>query len=135
MTSFISREQDYALRIVSALGSEKERDHIPISELSERFDISRIFAGRIAQKLGKGGILGSERGKFGGIFLKKKPEEITLFEILSIIGFTSRMNLCLSDSLDCRFEAHCHFHHYFAKIEHQIIKDFKNKKLSDFISK
>ncbi|MDZ7767134.1 MAG: hypothetical protein U5K00_22430 [Melioribacteraceae bacterium] len=43
MQTYITREQDYALRITSALAALKENEQLPVSELSKRLYISKTL--------------------------------------------------------------------------------------------
>jgi Rrf2 family protein len=53
-----------------------------IQEISRRQQISQRYLEQIFQSLKKAGILTSKRGPQGGYMLARKPEEITLAEIV-----------------------------------------------------
>ena len=95
MLTFITREQDYALRIVAMLAGLKKDERLSIRKLSGKLLISKNFAARISNKLIQGDILGSKQGKAGGIYLIKDPERLSLYDVLIVIGFRTRINLCI----------------------------------------
>ncbi|NWF92486.1 MAG: Rrf2 family transcriptional regulator [Syntrophaceae bacterium] len=53
--------------------------------MAKREKIPRRYLQQIFQKLKRTGILDSERGPSGGYFLMKRPEEITIGEIVRIL--------------------------------------------------
>jgi Rrf2 family nitric oxide-sensitive transcriptional repressor len=132
MKTLISREHDYALRIVAFLAGRKSESPISVKEISEKLFISKSFTARIVHKLTKSKILGTVQGKFGGVFLKADPQELSLFDILTIMGFDSRLNACLYKHYICPLEGSCKFHRFFVGLEKQIFSILKTKKISEF---
>jgi Rrf2 family iron-sulfur cluster assembly transcriptional regulator len=55
-----------------------------VKDISRRQEISPRYIEQIFQKLKRAGIIGSKRGPTGGYFLAKKPEEITVGEIIRV---------------------------------------------------
>ena len=56
-----------------------------VKDISSRQDISPRYIEQIFQKLKKGGILRSVRGPTGGYFLTRKPEEISVGDVIKAI--------------------------------------------------
>ena len=110
VNSYISREQDYALRITAFLANAEDGKFVSVTEIAKRLLISRKFSARIVHKLTQAGILKTERGKQGGAALKKTPSNISLYEVLETIGFKVRFNACVCDNYDCPLEKLCQFH-------------------------
>ena len=135
MQSYISREQDYALRISARLASLSTGEHISVRELSNQLFISKNFAARIVHKLIQKGIVKSKQGNRGGVFLNKSANEIDLFQIMNAIGFKMKFNQCLHDEIDCRLMELCRFHSFFYEQELSIYKALREKKLSEFTIK
>ncbi len=132
MNTLISREQDYALRIVAFLASRKDNTPIPIKEISKKLVISKGFAAKIVHKLKVKKILETTQGKFGGVILKKDPSKLSLLDVLKVVGFNSRLNACLYEDYVCPFEDTCKFHSFFINLERQILDTLKNKYISEF---
>ena len=128
MNSYISREQDYALRIAARLGSLKNDDLMSVKELSQNLFISKSFAARIVHKLIQKGIALSKQGHQGGIYLRKPAAEISLFQIIDAIGFKVRFNQCLHNEIDCRLLNICKFHSFFSEQETKFFDELKKKK-------
>ncbi len=132
MNTLISREQDYALRIVAFLAARKTKTPLSVKELSKKLFISRNFAARIVHKLKKENILGTTQGKFGGVFLKENPAKLSLFDVIKSVGFDARLNACLFENYKCPFEDKCKFHIFFTELEKEIFNKLKNKYISEF---
>ena len=73
----LNTQSDYALRLLMQLAVNQET-LITISEVSERFRISRNHLMKIAQALGQHGFIESVRGRSGGLRLASPPEEISI---------------------------------------------------------
>ncbi len=133
MNSFISREQDYALRITARLAELRKGEQMSIKELSNDMFISKIFAARIVHKLKLAGVLGTNQGKTGGVFLASDPKKLSAYQVLNIIGFKVKYNNCLADDFNCELIGKCRFHGFFHKQEIIMIEQFKKMKISDFL--
>jgi Rrf2 family nitric oxide-sensitive transcriptional repressor len=131
--SFISREQDYALRITAYLAGLKKGEFISVSKIAETLRISQKFASRIAHKLKKAGVTDSIQGKYGGVFLKASPQNISIWDILNIIGFKIKFNDCLCENFFCELELGCKFHSFFVQQEQVFMDNLKNQKISDYV--
>ena len=59
------------------------------------------------QRLGKAGLVESTMGRRGGFRLKKKPSEISLMEIITVIQGPVSLNKCLAGPNECQRKEHC----------------------------
>ncbi|MFH1194655.1 MAG: Rrf2 family transcriptional regulator [bacterium] len=133
MQTYITREQDYALRILSALAGHNEQPQLNITMLCKKLHITRSFAGKIIHKLKHAGIVSTTQGQFGGVTLSKSAGMLSIYDVLSTIGFRTKFNECLRDEINCPLETICGFHSYFHKIEKNFLNDMKSKMISEFI--
>lgn len=134
MQTYITREQDYALRIIAKLAKLYPKEQISISKLSKELFISRIFTAKIVHKLKHKGLIGTTQGKNGGVFLCQNPNKISIYDVIEKIGFTTRINECLGDNKKCGLMKFCEFHIYFENLENDIHKKLKQKKITEFIT-
>jgi Rrf2 family transcriptional regulator, nitric oxide-sensitive transcriptional repressor len=72
---------DYSLRVLMYLAIQPDR-RVSISEIAERYDISRNHLVKVVHNLARGGFIKSHRGKGGGIALARDPAKINLGEVV-----------------------------------------------------
>lgn len=73
---------DYALRVLFTLVEHHGQGPIPIRELARRNDVPKRFLEHIMLDLKEQGWVESRAGNRGGYILSRKPEKITLGEIV-----------------------------------------------------
>jgi len=95
---FITRECDYAMRVVRNLANQEMK---PVKQICEREQIPHPFAYKILKKLEHAGIVNSFRGTDGGYQLAKNRENITLYEIVNAVDKDLFLNECLRDGYEC----------------------------------
>ncbi len=80
----LSTKSRYGVRAVFDIAYHSDGLETQVKDISRREGISPRYIEQIFQKLKRGGIIKSKRGPSGGYFLNKKPEEITIGEIIRI---------------------------------------------------
>ena len=80
----ISSKGRYAVRLVVDIAKQGDGKFVALKDVATRQDISVKFLEQISSILVKNGILSSGRGATGGYKLAKKPNKITVAEILTI---------------------------------------------------
>jgi Rrf2 family protein len=78
----LSRKSDYALRALFGLVADKGKAPVSIRELSERHDVPKRFLEQIMLELKGKGWVQSVPGRDGGFVLAKRPDEITMGEVV-----------------------------------------------------
>lgn len=78
----LSTKSRYGLRAMFDIAYNCGNNSTQIQDISRRQQISQRYLEQIFQSLKKAGILTSKRGPQGGYMLARRPEEITLAEIV-----------------------------------------------------
>jgi Rrf2 family protein len=91
----LSTKSRYGVRAIFDIAYHSEGLETQVNDISRRQEISPRYIEQIFQKLKKAGIIGSKRGPKGGYFLVKKPEEITVGEIIRVTEGDIDPVLCL----------------------------------------
>ncbi|WP_443734979.1 RrF2 family transcriptional regulator, partial [[Ruminococcus] lactaris] len=101
---------DYAIRIVYYLALKEET--ITASELASVLKIPVNYISKITKKLKAAEIVQACEGIKGGYALMKKPEMISLFDIVSSMEVTMKINRCLEPDGFCSRNAtdYCNVH-------------------------
>lgn len=98
----LSNTCKYALRALIYLGKHSEGDkRIGIKKISEDLSLSSPFLGKILQNLVKQKLLVSTKGPNGGFALGKKPEDITLWDIVVKVDGEEFFTNCLISLEPC----------------------------------
>lgn len=106
----ISRKTEYAIRGLIYLAKQPRDQFVMIKEITKATKTSPIFLVKIFQGLSNANLLISSRGAVGGFKLSKKPEHITLRDILEATEGPVIMNLCVIDNRSCGFSKTCSAH-------------------------
>jgi len=80
-------------------------------------DVPPLFLAKIFQQFGKLGFVRSFRGSGGGFQLGRRPEEITLCEIVEAVEGPIMPNRCVMSSGTCSRDRVCTVHPVWKKIQ------------------
>jgi Rrf2 family protein len=118
----ITRESDYALRIVLALARRSaDPAAVPARSVSDEMDIPYRFVRKIAGKLVRAGIVRSMRGRAGGLRLTRRSSTLSVLDVLTAIDpAVVTLNLCLLNPRDCRRFGLCEIHPPLAAVQTQL---------------
>ena len=133
MAVFIKREYDYAIRICAYLGAYYNDCLKSVSQVSKKLLITLPFTTKIVHQLKNKNIIETVQGKYGGIKLKKAPEQLSFFDVLNAVGFDSTINECIKIPGICPLQVTCKVHRFFNDQEMKLIDSLRNAKISDFI--
>src|SRR4051794_31381115 len=109
----LSTKSRYGVRALFDLAYNAGTLPAQIQDISRRQEISPRYLEQIFQSLKKAGILKSKRGPKGGYCLARKPEEITLRDILNATEGKSLFVDCIDEkglkkkSECCQFNGSC----------------------------
>lgn len=81
----ISTKGRYGLRALLDLAVYSSGEHVPLSHIAERQNISENYLEQVFSALRKAGIINSVKGAQGGYVLAKKASDITVGTILRIL--------------------------------------------------
>lgn len=112
--------------------SSKDKN-VGLIEIAENQEIPRYFLSKILQKLVKAGLLESMKGPNGGFKLSKKPEKITLIDIIKAIDGLEVFTRCGIGFKKCSDDHPCPIHHDFKKVREKVYELFKKKTLKELM--
>ena len=98
---------DYALRTLVFLALQPEQHLSTITEVADRFSISRNHVVKIVHQLGMKGYIDTIRGKHGGIRLARASAEINLGDLIADMENMSCLMDCQREG--CRLSPWCRF--------------------------
>ncbi len=118
----ITLEADYAVRIVERLAASGKR--MDAKSISEEACVTLRFALKILRKLVASGIIKSFKGTQGGYELAKKPEDISLKDVIETVEGKYYLSRCLSEEHGCNrgMSGKCRFQKVYDKISSDVEK-------------
>jgi Rrf2 family protein len=111
----VSKKTDYALRALFTLVEHYRGTPIPIRELARRNDVPKRFLEQIMLELKSQGWVDSTAGVRGGYVLAKRPEKITMGEVVRHFDGILAPISCVSVTgyVRCSQEPVCRFRRVF----------------------
>jgi Rrf2 family protein len=106
----LSTQSRYGVRAIFDIAYHSEGLETQVKDISRRQGISQRYLEQIFQKLKRGGIVRSKRGPLGGYFLGKKPEDISIGEIVKITEGNINPVRCVNpedSTLPCERSGEC----------------------------
>ena len=132
----LSNSCRYGIRAVVYLASRySEKNNIGIKEISGDLNLPTPFLAKILQQLARHKILNSVKGPNGGFSLLKKPESLTMLDIVKIIDGEDLFKNCIIHDGSCaevkRNKKTCPVHDEYSKIRTDIISLFRGKTIAE----
>jgi Rrf2 family iron-sulfur cluster assembly transcriptional regulator len=122
----LSNATEYAIRGVSELAARTEDGKsMLMDQLVTGTDLPRDFLAKLFQKLVKGGILNSAKGRGGGFTLARPMHQITLMQIIEVMEGQLCFDRCVVGLEKCNDNMPCPQHDLYKPIR-QRLKDYLN---------
>lgn len=130
----ITRETDYALRILQNLMDGEKRS---VGDISQKELIPQQFAYKIAKKLAKAGFIQITRGVDGGCRLDKDLAEISLYDLITVIEGSYEVNACMDPDFSCtrRQNGGCSVHPQLMAIQKTLTDQLRSYTLEELLNK
>jgi len=134
----LSKKTKYGLKALSYLARQDTEGPTQIATISQSENIPQKFLESILLSLRKSGFLGSKKGKGGGYYLLKPPEEISISEVYRLLEGPIAMVPCVSLNFyekcdDCLDEKTCSVHKLMIQVRDNTLEILNNTSLSDLI--
>ena len=143
--------EEYGLRCILHLArKEVDRDDgdvsgsqegasLTLGEIAEQEGLTQQYAGKIFRILAKAGLVESERGRKGGYHLTRRPEEITISDVLTALGgkFFER-RLCgryTGDRTFCVHTTNCAIRSVWTEVQQAVDQVLETNTLRDLVAR
>ena len=136
----LSQKTKYALKALLYL-AEQDVNHISKTvEIAEAASIPKKFLEQILLDLKRGHFVGSKQGKFGGYYLLKSKNDITLADIHRLFDGAIALLPCASLNFyercsDCVDESECLLRHGLITIREETLKAMQGITIASLIKK
>jgi Rrf2 family transcriptional regulator, iron-sulfur cluster assembly transcription factor len=116
-----SRSVEYAIQALVLLSQAPEGKYVMVKSIAEQEKIPSPFLAKILQQLARKGLLRSSKGPTGGFLLRRKPEEIFLWDIVEVLDGLADYEKCISGLAECNDEMPCGLHESWKTLRSGII--------------
>ena len=130
----ITRAGEYAVLGLLNLARHEPGRVVLIDTVSTEEKIPKSFLSKIFQNLVKGGLVRSVRGAGGGFSLVRRPEEITVLEVIEVIEGKIAFQRCLQEVPDCEHIGGCALCGLFEQAQDRVKEVFSRTTLADLAS-
>ena len=136
----LSHKAKYALKALLYLAQQDENHISRTIEIAEAASIPKKFLEQILLDLKRGHFVGSKQGKFGGYYLLKSKNEITLADIHRLFDGAIALLPCASLNFyepcsDCTSESECLLRHGLMTIRDETLKAMQGITLASLVKK
>lgn len=136
----LSKKAKYAINALVYISKHKDDSPILAKDISESENIPYKFLEAILTDLKKAGILESKKGRSGGYFLSKRPDEINLAEIMRLIDGPIAMLSCVCYNQykpceECKDESKCGIRKVFLDLRNITVSYLKGTTIEDIIQR
>ena len=121
----ISRKVDYAIHLMASLSEQPMGKLKSTASLSKELEIPLPFLHQIAHTLMQHGLLQAVPGPTGGLGLKKKSMDISIFDIVFAVEGDIKLAPCKDNAEPCPRENHCFTHPLWESMQDEMIQKLK----------
>lgn len=130
----ITRETDYAFRILRALSNGKKST---AAEICRQELLPKQFVYKILKKLARASLIQISRGAEGGCKLNVDLKTVSFYDMTCVMGENRDLSACMHPGYQCAWkqkkEAVCHVHCQLSKIQASIDKELRSYSLHQMI--
>jgi len=136
----LSKKTQYSINALVRLAKYYKKGPLLIKEIAEMENIPKKFLEGILLDLKNKGILASKRGKGGGYYLRKNPEDINLADIIRHFDGAIALLPCASTNFYESCEQHhdentCGVRSVFKEIRDKTANYLRNTTLKDIMDR
>lgn len=136
----LSKRAKYAIHALVYLARHETKEPVHVAQIAESERIPRKFLEAILLDLRNAGILNSRKGRGGGYYLLRRPEEVNMAEVIRIYDGAIALIPCVAHRYyercdECVDEATCGIHDVFREVREKTVEILKKSTLSEIISR
>ncbi|HEY8665510.1 MAG TPA: Rrf2 family transcriptional regulator [Tepidisphaeraceae bacterium] len=126
-----SNPTEYAIRALADLAGRSTEHLTMLDELVAGTDLPRDFLAKVFQKLVKGGVLRSVKGRRGGFALAKPAHQLTLMHVVEAIDGPVLFDDCVVGMERCNDSVPCPQHDLYKPIRQRLRDYLETTTLAD----
>jgi len=124
-------QTDYAMRVLLYLAYKPEQT--PVEAIADAYGVSKDHLVKVVQQLVRLGYVRSQAGRFGGVRLGRRAEEIAVSQVIADFEGRNGVLPCVGDPAVCVLEPGCVLRNLLMKAETAFYGTFDGVTLADLI--
>jgi len=133
--TIVSRGADYAIRAMLDVASQSEGGRTVTEQIALRQEIPGAFLSKVVAQLTQSGLLRTQRGASGGVFLGRAAEEISLRHIVEAVQGPVVLNLCTGPYDGCSRADTCPANSLFQQIQQSLAEGLDKATLAEMAAR
>jgi Rrf2 family protein len=127
----ISKTALHAVKALAVLADLPAGQFAGAGAVARAIGAHQNYLGKLLQTLARQGVVSSQKGLGGGFRLARRPQEITLMEIVEPIDHVSRWVGCLMGRAKCSNQAPCAIHHRWGGVRDAYLAFLRDTTIAD----
>lgn len=130
------KKNQYALRAIFELAKHSGKGPIKISEIAEVQAIPLRFLEVILSQLKGSGLVDSKRGFYGGYYLTRSPDKISVGDVLRYMDKSLKVENCVAcvSKANCPFSGNCAFASMWNQVNQAIFNVYDSTTIQDLLN-
>ena len=129
----ISTRGRYGTRMMLDLAAHHDQGPTPLREIANRQDLSVKYLEQLIIPLKAAGYIRSVRGARGGYTLARKPDKISVGQIIKVLEGGLSLVDCVEDPKVCEREKNCPTRDIWLRMSERLMEELSSLTLSDVL--
>ena len=129
----LSTRGRYGTRMMLDLAAHHDQGPTPLREIARRQDLSVKYLEQLIIPLKAAGFIVSVRGARGGYILARKPDKISVGQIIEILEGGLSLVDCVEDPKVCKREKDCPTRDIWLRMSGRLLEELSSLSLQDVL--
>lgn len=129
----ISTRGRYGTRMMLDLAAHHDQGPTPLREIAKRQDLSVKYLEQLVIPLKAAGYIRSVRGARGGYTLARKPDKISIGQIIKVLEGGLSLVDCVEDPKVCEREKNCPTRDIWLRMSERLMEELSSLTLRDVL--
>lgn len=125
----LTKKTDYGLELMIALAKNYRQGPLSLRQVAKKKKLPFKYLEQVVIPLREAGLIEAKQGQTGGYFLKKKPEKISVAEIVEILAGPVELGVCFG----CPKAMVCGQKDVWTEVGDKVRETIEGKTLADLI--
>lgn len=131
----VSTKGRYGLRTLMDIAMHQAKGPVTLNDIADRQKISVKYLWQVINPLKTAGVLSVTRGAKGGYVLARRPEKITMLEVMNLLEGPVSLVECLTKKDYCHQVDACVARTVWAEVNQAVEKALKGITLDDILKR